>query len=100
MLEGVERAIKKASSTIYPRLKPFLHGALYAADPYLMRTMEYIHIEAKYAWTRQMTRLTEAMKMTIYNSPEYNKLHNEIEDGADKLKCAVHEFAFVAEHED
>jgi hypothetical protein len=100
MLEGVERAIKKASSTIYPRLKPFLHGALYAADPYLMRTMEYINIETKYAWTRQMSRLAEAMKMTIYNSPEYNKLHKEIEDGAAKLKCAVHEFAFVAEHED
>jgi hypothetical protein len=62
--------------------------------------MEYIHIETKYAWTRQMTRLAEVMKMTIYNSPEYNKLHKEIEDGAAKLKCAVHEFSFVAKDED
>jgi hypothetical protein len=94
MRDDVERAIKKVSSTNYPRLKPFLHGALYAADPYLMRTMEYVHKELKYAWSRHMSRLAEAMQATIYNSPECNDVHKILEDGAAELNCAVHEITF------
>jgi hypothetical protein len=95
MRDGVERAIKKASSTNYPRLKPFLYGALYAADPYLMHTMDYIHVTLKYAWSRYMMELAEAMQATIYNSPEFNKLHKKLEDSAAELKCAVHQLTFA-----
>ncbi len=94
MRDDVERAIKKVSGTNYPRLKPFLHGALYAADPYLMRTMEYVHLDLKHALTRHMGKLAEAMQATIYNSPEYNKVHKILENGAAELKCAVHELSF------
>jgi len=60
----------------------------------LMRTMQHVHIALKYAWTRHMSKLADAMQATIYNSPEYNKVHKLLEDGAAELKCAVHNITF------
>jgi hypothetical protein len=56
--------------------------------------MEYVHNELKYAWTRHMSKLAEALQATIYNSTVYNKVHMILENGASELNCAGHEITF------
>jgi hypothetical protein len=90
MTDDVARALKKTSKSHFKRLSPFLYGAIYAADPYIMHTMRCVKSEVDYRFTYPLRAMAEALeKYAVYNTPEYKDFHTMLDERAAELNCHV-----------
>ncbi len=93
--KNIEQLLQKQSKRYFPKLEPYLHGAIYAANPYLMHTMEHVELyylqEAKF-WERPHTdELARIMECASYGTLDYNRYLAELDKQAKKLKCRIDE---------
>jgi hypothetical protein len=92
--QGIADVIQESEPKNYQYIEPYLHGAIYAANPYLMHAMEQAEYLYKQAWlTRRptMKRLAEFMTYGAYGTSEYTALHKSLERNAKKYGCSVGE---------
>lgn len=91
---NIEQLLQQRSKTQYPRIEPYIHGAIYAANPYLMHTMEYINIDYL-LWSRygrvSLNRLAEMMSCAAFDTYQYNDHQANLNRKAKKLGCSVEE---------
>lgn len=93
--ENIERLLLHQSKRNFPRLEPYLHGAIYAANPYLMQTMEhvesyYLH-EARFYERARLDELAATLECASYGTWVYNNYLAELKKAARKQKCAIEE---------
>lgn len=90
--ENIERLLLQRSKMQYPALGPYLHGAIYAANPYLMHTMEHINVDylkrSKFGHVT-LDRLAEMMSCAAYGTWRYVDYMAGLRKYAKRLKCAV-----------
>jgi hypothetical protein len=92
--KGITDIIQELEPKNYSYIEPYLHGGIYAANPYLMHAMdraEDLYKEACYTRRTSMRRLAEFMACSAYGTPEYKNLHKTLERYAKKYGCSVGE---------
>lgn len=93
--ENIERLLQQQSKRYYPQLKPYLHGAIYAANPYLMDTMEHVEQyylqEADFYRRARLNELASIMEYASYGTLKYNDFLSHLKKQARKLKCSIDE---------
>lgn len=90
--ENIEQLLRQRSKTQYPYIEPYIHGAIYAANPYLMHTMEHINVD--YLWRSRycrvsMTALAELMECAAFGTWQYENYLTNLKKHAKRLGCAV-----------
>jgi len=90
--ENIESLLLQRSKLQYPAIEPYIHGAIYSANPYLMHTMEHINVDylqrSRYCKV-SLSRLAEMMKCAAYGTWEYEYYINGLKKHAKRLGCAV-----------
>jgi hypothetical protein len=92
--QGISDVIKELEPKNYSYIEPYLHGAIYAANPYFMHAMDQadsMYTDACFTRRTSMRRLAEFMACSAYGTPEYVKLHKTLERYAKKYGCHVGE---------
>jgi len=90
--ENIERLLQQRSKLQYPKLEPYVRGAIYAANPYLMHTMEHINID--YLQRTKMCKpsldwLAEKMECSSFGTWQYEGYMATLRKYAKKLGCQV-----------
>lgn len=92
--ENIERLLQERSKQQYPKLEPYVHGAIYAANPYLMHTMEHINVEYL-RWTRigrpSLDWLAGKMQCSAFGTWQYEDYMSTLKKHAKRLGCPVEE---------
>lgn len=90
----IEKLLQQRSKTQYPRIEPYLHGAIYAANPYLMHFMEYINSEYLH-WSTicrtSLCSLADEMECAAYGTYRYNGYMSTLKKHAKKLGYPIEE---------
>jgi len=91
---NIELLLQQRSKQQYPKLKPYVHGAIYAANPYLMHTMECINVE--YLQQTRIGRpsldwLARKMECSSFGSWQYEHHMATLRKYAKKLDCPIEE---------
>ena len=91
---GVDAMLKKVcNSGEYDLMEPYLHGAIYAANPclrHVFEQVEYDYYRTSRLKRASMKKLASFFKYAVYNSPEYAELYDTLQRNAAKLGCAIH----------
>lgn len=92
--EGIELLLQKKSKSQYPQIEPYIHGAIYAANPYLMHTMEHINVDFL-MWSRisrvSLNQLAGMMACAAFGTYQYNDFMSTLKRDAKRLGCAIEE---------
>lgn len=90
--DSLDTLLQQRSRIQYAAIEPYLHGAVYAANPYLMLTMEYINVNylkwAKYGPV-SMKNLADMMDFARFGTYRYDSYLSRLKRQAKKLGCAV-----------
>ena len=93
-MENIEQLLRQRSKTQYPKIGPYLHGAIYAANPYLLHFMEHINYEYL-RWTTfgrvPLSTLADEMAGAAFGSFEYEDFMSSLKRQAKKLNCPIEE---------
>ena len=92
--ENIEQLLLQRSKAQYPRIKPYLHGAIYAANPYLMHFMEHINYEVlRWATFSRVTlnTLADEMACAAFGTYRYEDFMSTLKKQAKKLDCTIEE---------
>lgn len=92
--ENIEQLLQQRSKTQYPKIEPYLHGAIYAANPYLMHFLE--HINYKYLrWSTfcrvSLSTLADEMECAAFGTYQYDDYMSTLKKHAKKLDCPIEE---------
>ena len=92
--ENIERLLRERSKLHYSKIEPYVHGAIYAANPYLMHTME--HINAEYLSQTQYSKpsldwLADRMTCASYGSWQHEDYMATLKRQAKKHACPIEE---------
>jgi len=92
LTEHIERLLLKLSKTQYPAIEPFIHGAIFAASPYLMHIMMHVHID--YLLISRFSkmspkRLSGLLETAAYGTYRYDDLQNQLKREAKRLGCSI-----------
>lgn len=98
--ENIERLLRERSKLHYSKIEPYVHGAIYAANPYLMHTME--HINAEYlAWTKvgrpSLDWLADRMTCASYGNWRYEDYMAALKRQAKKHGCPIEELKVLVD---
>lgn len=92
--DNIEHLLQQRNKTQYPAIEPYIHGAIYAANPYLMHTMEHINVDYL-QWARigkvSMDKMAEMMQCSAFGSWKYEDYMSTLKKHAKKLGCLVEE---------
>ena len=72
--ENIELLLQQRSKLQYPAIEPYIHGAIYAANPYLMHTMEHINVdylERSRLGRVPLSKLAEMMQCAAFGTMRY-----------------------------
>lgn len=92
--ENIEQLLQQRSKTQYPRIEPYLHGAIYAANPYLMHFME--HINQEYLRWSTFSRVTlnalaDELACAAFGTYRYDDYMSTLKRIAKKQDCPIEE---------
>lgn len=90
--QNIEHLLQERSKLQYPSIEPYIHGAIYAANPYLMHTMEHINVPylRKSRYSRvSLTTLAELMQCSAYGTWDYNYHLDNLRKNAKRLGCGI-----------
>ena len=92
--ENIEQLLQQRSKTQYPKIEPYIHGAIYAANPYLMHFME--HINYKYLrWSTysrvSLSTLADEMACAAFGTYRYDDFMCTLKKQAKKFDCPIEE---------
>ena len=93
-MENIEQLLLQRSKAQYPRIKPYLHGAIYAANPCLMHFMEHINYEVlRWATFSRVTlnTLADEMACAAFGNYRYEDFMATLKKQAKKLDCTIEE---------
>ena len=92
--ENIEQLLQQRSKTQYPKIGPYLHGAIYAANPYLMHFMEHINYEVL-RWSTfsrvTLSTLANEMACAAFGTYQYEDFMTKLKKQAKKLDCPIEE---------
>jgi hypothetical protein len=89
---NAKRLLKSLSSEHYDLIAPYVDGAIYAANPYLLHVMERVDKEYNRSARRpSMKKLADMMRLSLYGTKEYYEFHQLL------LRAAVEEHCDVAD---
>lgn len=94
--ENIEQLLQSRSKAQYPLIQPYIHGAIYAANPYLMHFMEHVNNEflLRSAFSRvSLSTLADEMACTAYGTYQYNGYMSTLKRQAKKLNCRIEELS-------
>jgi hypothetical protein len=86
----VRRLLKSVSGDYFDLIAPYIDGAIYAANPYLLHVM--IRVDKEYEHSRRrpsMKRLAEMMRRSLYGTKEYDDFHQLLLSAAAEEHCDV-----------
>lgn len=92
--ENIERLLLSRSKVQYPKIEPYLHGAIYAANPYLMHFMEHINYEylRRSTFSRvSLSSLADMMVGAAFSTYQYDDYMSTLKRHAKKLDCSIEE---------
>ena len=93
-MENIEQLFLQRSKAQYPRIKPYLHGAIYAANPYLIHFMEHINYEVL-RWSTfsrvTLSTLANEMACAAFGTYQYEDFMSKLKKQAKKLDCPIEE---------
>ncbi len=92
--ENIERLLAKQNRKAYPLIEPYIHGAIYAANPYLMHAMEIVdreYAEPGSYHNNTIQRLAELMQCSAYQTTAYRHLLDTLKRNAKRLNCEIEE---------
>lgn len=94
--DNIEMLLQPRSKVQYPDVKPYIHGAVYAANPYLMHTMQ--HVDVLYLYRAMLGRMTlkklaEVMQYAAFGTYEYDDLISSLKSQAKKIGSKVEELS-------
>lgn len=90
--ENTEILLQLRSKTQYKAIEPLLHGAIYAANPYLMFAMEYVDYKYLRSTTYRRMSLTELanlMKCAVIGTIDYGYHLDILKKQAKRLECNI-----------
>jgi hypothetical protein len=90
--DAVADLIRSISYGYYDSIEPYLRGAIYGADPYMMHAVCRVQfLFNKYRRHKRTTFLLLAglLRRSLYGTKEYQDFHEELESAARDLHCAV-----------
>ena len=92
--ENIEQLLQQRSKTQYSMIEPYIHGAIYAANPYLMHFME--HINYKYLrWSTysrvSLSTLADEMACAAFGTYRYDDFMCTLKKQAKKFDCPIEE---------
>ena len=83
---------QQRSKAQYAKIEPYIHGAIYAANPYMMHTMEHINVEyllcARYGMS-SVKDLAEKMEYSAFGNWQYDRYLSWLKKEAKKQGCGV-----------
>ena len=92
--ENIEQLLQSRSKVQYPKIEPYLHGAIYAANPYLMHFMEHINYEYLH-WSIfsrvTLSTLADEMACAAFGTYRYEDFMSTLKKQAKKLDCPIEE---------
>lgn len=92
--EHIEQLLQQRSKTQYPKIESFLHGAIYAANPYLMHFMEHINHEVL-RWSTfsrvTLNTLADEMACAAFGTYQHDDYMSTLKKHAKKLDCPIEE---------
>ena len=92
--KNIEQLLLQRNKTQYPKIKPYLHGAIYAANPYLMHFMEHINYEYL-RWSTfsrvSLSTLADEMACAAFGTYQYEDYMSTLKKHAKKLDCPIEE---------
>ncbi len=91
---NIEQLLQMRSKVHYPNIEPYIHGAIYTANPYLMHFMEHTNVNIlrlSSICSITVKELAEEMKRVAYGTPPYDKCLNMLKQQAKKLDCPIEE---------
>ena len=95
--KGMESVLKKASKTYASELLPYLHGAIYAANPYLIQSMEYVILksfDSSYSTKATLKELSSVMPCTSYGTEAYKRQMDFLKSEAERLNLPIEELSY------
>lgn len=98
--ENIETLLLKVGKKEYADVKPFVHGAIYGANPYLMLYMEKVNMAflmSVYTGKQAMPYLARVMDCSIYHSYQYDAFLIDLMKQAEKYACGIEELQFEAD---
>lgn len=90
--KSIEQLFQQRSKTQYTCIEPYIHGAIYTGNPYLMQTMEYININfLKWGTLGNVSveKLSEMMRPSAYGTWQYDNFQATLKKQAKKLGCEI-----------
>lgn len=94
--EGLEQLLRLRSKTQYPKIEPYLHGAIYAANPYLLHFMEHVNYEylRRSIFCRvSLSNLADEMECSAFGTYRYDDYMSTLKRYAKKLDCLIEELS-------
>ncbi len=95
-IDNIEQLLLKMSRTQYPKIEPYLHGAIFAANPYLMHFMERINYDYL-RWSNfsrvSLSTLADEMKCAAYGTYQYDNHMSTLKRHAKRLNCQIEELS-------
>lgn len=92
--ENIEQLLQQRSKTQYTKIEPYLHGAIYATNPYLMHFMEHINYEYL-RWSTfsrvSLSTLADEMACAAFGTYQYEDFMATLKKQAKKLDCPIEE---------
>ena len=85
--KGMEAVLKKTSRSYAAQLQPYFHGAIYAANPYIIHAFD--SVTADYLNNQSLKCLVERMPCASFGTEEYNLLQEQLKSEAERLGCPV-----------
>lgn len=92
--ENIEQLLQSRSKVQYLRIEPYLHGVIYAANPYLMHFMEHINYEylRRSTFSRvSLSTLADEMACAAFGTYQYEDYMSTLKKHAKKLDCPIEE---------
>lgn len=92
LTKGVEELLRERDEKGFSAIEPYLHGAIYSGNPYLMHFMDRAYNEYFFFANRgkvKLTKLAETLNLAVYGSMAYNMIMEMLEDSAKKYGCGI-----------
>jgi len=93
--ENIEQLLQQRSKIQYRTLEPYVHGAIYAANPYLMHTMEHINVDylqwSKWWGSVKLDKLASLMECSSFGTWKYDEYMSTLKKQAKRLGCSIEE---------
>jgi hypothetical protein len=90
--DAVAELIKPISYGYYDLIEPYLRGAIYGADLYMMHAVcriQYLFSKSRRNKRTTFLLLAGLLRCSLYGTKEYQDFHEELEAAAKGLHCSV-----------